>query len=509
MEILSLLTEGNVVAERIFVSYSRSDRAIAHGIVPLLQEVYDNVWIDVELKGGDLWEREIMTRIRDADIFLLLISQESLTSKYVQEELDEARRRTKPILPVLIQPGVAIPPDLSPIQYVDMSNGITVQALTKIHGAMRKITAQRRAIRRGLNVLKTVGVLLAILVLLSAIDLLRGSEQIAFVSDNDGDLDIYVMDIGPSLIRRLIDGAPRDLSQHSADDYAPEWSPDGSRIAFVSVRDGNPEVYVMNADGNSPFRITFDDAIDTNPTWSPDGTQLAFQSDRVNTLRNPGSALGGVQQEANYDIYVIDVGFDANGASPSNLRQITFGTANDEHPAWSPDGRQIAFQSDRVSALSNPSLALSLEPVETNFDIYLIEADGTLPRNLTNNSESNDLFPTWTRDGGQIAFVSNRSRSDLLRNPSRALTTSLIEGNFEIYVISRDGRNLRYLTSNPANDEAPTWSPDSNRIAFVSNRGSGREPLSAIYLMDATGENVTPLTDNDAESQSPVWRPSS
>jgi TolB protein len=229
----------------------------------------------------------------------------------------------------------------------------------------------------------------------------------------------------------------------------------------------------------------------------------------VNTLRNPGSALGGVQQEANYDIYVMGVAFDAAEATPSNLRQITFGTANDEFPAWSPDGRQLAFQSDRVSALSNPSLALGLEQEEVSFDIYLIEADGTLPRNLTNDSDANDLFPTWTRDGGQIAFVSNRTRSDLLRDPTRALTTSLSEGNFEIYVISRDGRSLRYLTANPANDEAPTWSPDSNRIAFVSNRGSGREPLSAIYLMDATGENVSPLTDGDAESQSPVWRPSS
>lgn len=496
------------MAEKTFISYSRSDTAIAHALVPLLQEIYESVWIDMELKGGDLWEREIMDRIRGCDLFLILISQEALASKYVQEELEEARKRSKPILPVLIQPGVAIPPDLSPIQYVDMAGGITPQALTKIHAAVKKISAQRRAIRRGLNALKAAGAVLAVLLILSVIDLLRGSEQIAFVSDKDGDLDIYVMDIGPSLIRRVLGGAPRDLSQHSADDYAPEWSPDGNRIAFVSVRDGNPEVYVMNADGSSPQRLTFDEATDTNPTWSPDGASLAFQSDRVNTLRNPATALGGVQREANFDIYVVDVVISADGASPSNLRQITFGSANDEYPAWSPDGRQIAFQSDRISALSNPALALSLDSVDANFDIYLIEADGTLPRNLTNDTDANDLFPTWTHDGGQIAFVSDRARSDLLRDPFRELTSALTGGNFEIYVISRDGRNLRYLTANPATDEAPTWSPGSDRIAFVSNRGSGNELFSSIYLMDANGENVSPLTDGNVESQSPVWRPS-
>jgi Tol biopolymer transport system component len=495
------------VAEKIFISYSRSDKAIANALVPLLQEVFERVWIDKELTGGDLWEREIMTRIRDCDIFVLLVSQESLASKYVKEELDEARRRNKPILPVLIQPGIAFPPDLSTIQFVDMTGGITPEALTKIHAAIKKISSQSRAVRRGVNAIKVIGIITAVVIALGVIDLLRGSEQLAFVSDRDGDLDIYVMDIGPSLIRRLIGGAPRDLSQHSADDYGPEWSPDGSRIAYVTVRDGNPEIYVMGADGSNPQRVTNNDATDTNPTWSPDGTRIAFQSDRINTISNPASALGGVQREANFDIYVIDVALGEGGqAIAENLRQLTHDASNDEFPAWSPDGRQIAFQSDRISALRNPGLALN-PPTSTNFDIYLVEADGTLPRNLTSNPDANDLFPTWTHDGGQIAFVSNRTRSEVLRDPTAALNSGLSGGNFEIYVISRDGRNLRYLTANPANDESPTWSPDSNQIAFVSNRGSGREPLQGIYLMDANGNNVLPLTDDSVQSQSPVWRP--
>jgi Tol biopolymer transport system component len=92
--------------------------------------------------------------------------------------------------------------------------------------------------------------------------------QIAFQSYRDGNAEIYVMDT---------DGSnPRNLSNHSANDWSPAWSPDGQQIAFDSNRDGNIEIYVMDANGGNPRRLTNTSAFDGYPAWLPDGTQITF-----------------------------------------------------------------------------------------------------------------------------------------------------------------------------------------------------------------------------------------
>ena len=96
--------------------------------------------------------------------------------------------------------------------------------------------------------------------------------------------------------------------------------------------------------------------------------------------------------------------------------------------------------------------------------------------------DDQNLFPSWSPDGGSIVFVSDR------------------DGNFEIYVMNADGSNQRRLTNNPAEDIAPSWSPDGRYIAFASNRGGSYQ----IYLMDAAGQHVTPLTTSGSNT-SPVW----
>ena len=118
------------------------------------------------------------------------------------------------------------------------------------------------------------------------------------------------------------------LTYHSRSDYSPAWSPDGQRIAFVSFRDGNYEIYVMNADGSEITRLTDTSryaarVFDGSPAWSPDGQRIAFQSDR----------------DGNYEIYVMY----ADGSAPTRL---TDGSDNG-NPVWSPDGQRIAFTSDR------------------------------------------------------------------------------------------------------------------------------------------------------------------
>jgi len=167
--------------------------------------------------------------------------------------------------------------------------------------------------------------------------------RIAFTSNREGKSAIYVMHRDGSGVKRLT---------QSADDSGAKWSPDGSRMAFTSRRDGNDEIYVMNADGTNAVNVTNHPAADDGPAWSPDGTKIAFYSDR---------------DGSDFAIYVMN----ANG---SGVVRLTSTTVHHELPAWSPDGQYIAFDSDA--------------------DIYVMEADGTGLRRLTSGN-AQDFMPRW------------------------------------------------------------------------------------------------------------------
>jgi Tol biopolymer transport system component/pimeloyl-ACP methyl ester carboxylesterase len=167
--------------------------------------------------------------------------------------------------------------------------------------------------------------------------------QIAFSRDED----IWVMNVKDAL--QSTDGSDQRLL---LDDpvYASgaDWSPDGSQIVFESGRDGKAEIYVMQADGSNPQRLTHNDAEDWWPVWSPDGAQIAFMSDL----------------DGDWEIFVVE-------ADGSNLRQLTHNEFDDTGPAWSPDGARIAFSSNRVSGI----------PFDT--EIFIIESDGSNPQRIT------------------------------------------------------------------------------------------------------------------------------
>ena len=259
--------------------------------------------------------------------------------------------------------------------------------------------------------------------------------RIAFHSDRDGNQEIYVVNADGSGITRLTTNSNRDEN--------PSLSPDGRRVAFVSNRDGNEEIFAMRADGLGVSRLTDNPARDGGPSWSPDGRRIAFHSNR----------------DGNYEIYVMN----ADGSSETRL---TYHSARDNAPTWSSDGSRIAFHSNR----------------DGNLNIYVMNADGSDAVRLTDNL-SEDFAPSWSPDGRRIVFVTNR------------------DGNFEIYVMNADGSDVTPLSDNSALDSVPSWSPDGRRIAFVSNRvGSVK-----IYVMNADGSDATRLTDALAIDGAPSW----
>jgi len=267
--------------------------------------------------------------------------------------------------------------------------------------------------------------------------------KIAFSSDRDGaNHEIYVMDPDGSNQTRL--------TSNTLPDTNPAWSPDGTRIAFVSSRDGNAEIYVMSADGSNPTRLTNNSVGDTNPTWSPDGSRIAFLSGQsgVNT------------------IWIMN-------ADGSNAFQLLPNSLNANFPAWSPDGTRIAFSAQGPIKPDTPPSRPWMD-----MDIFVVEVDDV--SNITRLTESiwNDDWPAWSPDSTRIAFKCD---------PSGV--------GWEICATGADGSSLTRLTNTQIEvmDYAPVWSPDGNYLIFLSNRdniGYGGD----IYRMDADGSDVVRFT---------------
>ncbi len=183
--------------------------------------------------------------------------------------------------------------------------------------------------------------------------------------------------------------------------WLPAWSPDGSQMVYTSNRDGQPELYVMNADGSGARRLTNHPGIDTSPTWSPQGHQLAFVSDRSGSPQ----------------IYVV--GVDGTG-----LRRITF-ESHCDRPTWSPAPyNEIAYTSR-----TGPG-----------HDIKVVDLATNEVRQLTFGLGTNES-PSYSPNGRHLAFSSTRG-----------------SGNKQIWVVGRDGRGLRRITTT-GNNEMPSWSP--------------------------------------------------
>lgn len=262
--------------------------------------------------------------------------------------------------------------------------------------------------------------------------------KIAFTSTRDGNSEIYVMNADGS--------AQSNLTNHPAFDDDPAWSRDGEKLAFQR----NGEIYVMNADGTGQTRLTDNTAQDSNPSWSPDGQRIAFHSNR----------------DGNVEIYVMN-------ADGSDQTRLTDNPGVDSAPSWSPDGQKLAFRGGGPPA-----------------GIYVMNVDGSGQTPLSpNTADFGYSTPEWSPDGQKIAVTRVSFASPQ---------------NWDISVMNADGSGHTRLTNDPAFDGQPTWSPDGQHLAYRSERDGNSE----IYVMNAAdGSDQTRVTNNPAVEQSPAWQP--
>lgn len=267
----------------------------------------------------------------------------------------------------------------------------------------------------------------------------------SFVAPNF-ESDVYAIDVDGSDEERLTDSPGLD--------GLPAWFPNGESLAFTTDRDGNWEIYVMNADGSRQQRLTnTQDQEEGMPAISPDGEKIAFVTDPIGD--SPA-------------IWVMN-------ADGSGRRRLVDGS----WPGWSPDGQRIIY---------------SVYSGNGSGSLLVMDADGSDTRRLGGSlferitGRANGEEAAWSPDGERLAFASNHG-----------------PGNAEIYAVEADGTGRTRLTDIPGNDHwPPTWSPDGDRIAFTSD---GTEGPSEIYVMNADGSGLTKLTGDPTDDAFPAWRP--
>jgi TolB protein len=258
--------------------------------------------------------------------------------------------------------------------------------------------------------------------------------KILFVSNRNGNDELYMMDYDGYNQTRLTFNKTRD--------YMPAWSADGKTIAYTAYSEGKAALYLFNPFEGTRTMVT-DQGTSFGPDFSYDGKRMTFCS---------------TEDESNSEIYVAD-------SSGKNIKRLTFNNAIDTAPSWSPNNREIAFTSDR---LGSPQ-------------IYIMDAEGTNVRRRSFGGNYHD-GPAWAPTGDRIVYVSR------------------VAAVFDLYVLNLRTDRIIKLTEGYSRNESPSWSPDGRHIIFSSNRTGTIQ----IYSLDYDGTNLRRLTSK-GENKLPNW----
>jgi Tol biopolymer transport system component len=291
----------------------------------------------------------------------------------------------------------------------------------------------------------------------------RGNGDIVFSQNSPPSSE----EAGASIMRMKPDGTSvRSIYNASGFSSEPDWSADGTKIAFIKLGPNEQgfNLWVMDANGSGATALSTDDIPEESPAWFPSGNKLAFG-------RTTGVTSG---MGSNFDLYVrtLDTAGNVTGTT-----QFTSDASYDSQPAVSPDGTKIAFVSTR----------------DGDDEIYVMRADkpegpDNRPVKLTNNTANRDLRPDWSPDGTKITFMrwypSTRSS--------------------DIWVMNANGSGKRNLSINTqAYEQEPVFSPNGRLIAYSSNPDGDFD----IWRMRADGTGRSKLTNNTLFDANPNWQP--
>jgi Tol biopolymer transport system component len=281
--------------------------------------------------------------------------------------------------------------------------------------------------------------------------------RIAFTSNPTGDRDVLTMSPDGSGVVNVT-AAPAA----PAFAFEPDYSPDGTKIAFRAGRENAAEIYTINADGTGLAQLTFNSVKDYSPAWSADGSRIAFASNK----NDPNGCVNLFG--CNVDIFVMP-------ATGGSAVQVTVGSGSESFPEFSPDGSRIAYTSDTGGV----------------YAVYTVNLGTLAVTKLTPDSLRAGLAD-WSPDGTKIVFSTNWYPC---KKPKICKS--------DIHVMNVNGGGITKLTDTFGDNLWPAWSPQGDKIVFGHN--NLQQKPQQIYVINPDGTGLTRITHTNDDSFLPDW----